>query len=194
MRGLPGVCTGVAHWPLSLFLCVYITPLNSSRSKQGGKRCTRLNKDLVGMVRFWDHRQLSAFFFFFNQCLEISLIWTEKSGKIHHEHQQSIYNEGLFISDHFFTAIFPGITPTCESQAQIHLKKCRFLVLTLQAFLFQETVCPSAILLPYRITFPFHIHIEQISETMAYFPFMMCLVLDFSFQVLRRKLSTDAMD
>ena len=56
---------------------------------------------------------------------------------MHHEQQQPIYNEGLFISDHFFTAIYPGITPTCESQAQIHLRKCRFLVLTLEAFLFQ---------------------------------------------------------
>ena len=119
------------HWSGSLAtesvsLCVYYP--TEERTCRNGK--------------VLDHRQLSAFFFFLNQCLEISPIWTEKSGKIHHEHQQSVYNEGLFISDHFFTAIYPGITPTCESQAQIHLKKCSFLVLTLQAFLSQETVFP----------------------------------------------------
>ena len=55
---------------------------------------------------------------------------------MHHEQQQSVYNEGLFILGHFLQPS-TGITPTCESQTQIHLKKCMFLVLTLEAFLFQ---------------------------------------------------------
>lgn len=99
------------------------------------------NKELVGMVL--NHRQLSALKKKKkNQCPEIPVVKTEKL-RWYIMDDSNPFTMRVSYFDHFFTTIYPGITPTCESQAWIHLKKFRFLVMTLQdtcpqAFLYQE--------------------------------------------------------
>ena len=65
-----------------------------------------------------------------------------------HGGQQLVYTEHLFISDYFFTTIYPGITPTCGSQACIHLQKFRFIILTLQDTCTQSSITAQHQLFP----------------------------------------------
>ena len=87
-----------------------------------------------------------------------------------------------------------GITPTCESQTQIHLKKCMFLVVTLEAILIPgRQYFPLQSCFPAGSPFLFTLTLSRCLKPWLYFPFTMYLVLDFCFQVLRRKLFINAM-
>ena len=94
----------------------------------------------------------------------------------------------------------PGMTPTCESQAPIHLEKFRFLVLTLQdtcpqaLYYHGDDISPCSPGSPAGSPFLFTFTLSRCPKPWVYFHFMMYLVLDFSFQVFRRKFFTDALN
>ena len=97
-----------------------------------------------------------------------------------------------------WTELNPRMTPTCESQAPIHLEKFRFLVLTQQdtypqaLYHHRDYISPCSPGSPAGSPFLFTFTLSRCPKPWVYFHFMMYLVLDFSFHVFRRKLFIDA--
>ena len=82
--------------------------------------------------------------------------------------------------------------PTYVSQVQIHLKKFRFLFLTLQdtcpqIFHYHRDYISPCNLAPCKITFPFHIHIEKMSDTKGLFSLHNVLCPRFQFPSTQKK-------
>ena len=134
--------------------------------------------------------------------------------KLIHGRQQLVYTEHLFISDYFFTTIYPGITPTCGSQACIHLQKFRFIIQVYKPEIqvykpeIQVLLCgthvhkvPLPLSISYSLCSPAplqdhfsfsHTHWVDVWNHGSVFPSQSTSIIDFSFQMLRRKLLINA--